>query len=482
MHTDYHYATIHGSSLDCGNSKGMENMSFKLVRTLRCRDLNIPGTLGKLTTVIGRLGADIGNISTVHFGHHYKVRDIEVFVKSKEDLAQLIDELSKLQEVVVLQIRDDVLELHKNGKVKMINTVSINSLDDLRRVYTPGVAEVCNLIVEQPSWKDTYTSIPYSVAIVTDGTAILGLGNIGPVAGMPVMEGKAALLQQLVGISGIPILLNTTDPDEIVETVKHIAPTFGGIQLEDISSPRCFLIEDRLEEEMNIPVMHDDQKGTAVVTLAALINACKLSNIVLQEAKIGLVGLGAAGLSIGKFLSRYTGNPTLGTARTEASMRRHADQGGIPSTIDEIMQTANIVIATTGVKGLIEPRMVKKGQIIFALSNPYPEIAPELAKAAGAALAADGKTINNLLGYPGIWRGTLDSKATKINYEMYSAAALAIADATYEGELVPNPIDPKVHLAVTHSIARAAMESGVAQRQLDDDYFENIAVEDPPWI
>jgi malate dehydrogenase (oxaloacetate-decarboxylating) len=319
------------------------------------------------------------------------------------------------------------------------------------------------------------------VAIVTDGTAILGLGNIGPVAGMPVMEGKAALLQQLVGISGIPILLDTKDPDEIVATVKHIAPTFGGIQLEDISSPRCFYIEDRLVNELNIPVMHDDQKGTAVVVLAALINASKRANIDLKQAKIGLIGLGAAGLSIGKFLLQYTGNPALGTARTEASKQRHAEAGGIPSNFDEIMQKADIVVATSGVRGLIEPKKVRKGQIIFALSNPYPEITPEEARAAGAALAADGRSVNNLLGFPGIWRGALDAKASKINNEMLKAASLAIAAATEEGRLVPSAVEPKVHLAVTHAVARAAMESGIAQRKLDDDYFTNTNCKDPLW-
>ncbi|MFC2067590.1 NAD-dependent malic enzyme [Chloroflexota bacterium] len=459
----------------------MDNLRYKIVRTLRCKNLNIPGTMGKLSTIIGQAEAEIGNVATVYLGHRYTIRDIDVFIESEEQLARLIDTVSKLEEVSVLQIRDDVLELHKNGKIRMINTVAINSLDDLHRVYTPGVAEVCRLIVEEASSKDIYTSIPYSVAIVTDGTAILGLGNIGPVAGMPVMEGKAALLQQLVGVSGIPVLLNTTDPDEIVTTVKHIASTFGGIQLEDIASPRCFDIEHRLEKELSIPVMHDDQQGTAVVTLAALINGCKLSHVILEEARIGLIGLGAAGLSIGKFLLRFTGNPTLGTAKTEASIRRHAEQGGIPSSFEEIMQTADIMIATSGVNGLIEPRMVRKGQIIFALSNPYPEIAPELAKAAGAALAADGRTINNLLGYPGIWRGTLDAKAVRINYEMYRAAALAIASITAEEELTPNPLDPKVHLAVAHSVAKAAMESAVAQRQLDDDYFENANIKKRPW-
>ena len=454
----------------------------KIVRTLRCKNANIPGTLGKLATAIGKAGIDIGNIATVHLGPHYTIRDIDVYAENEEQLNQAINEVSRLKEVSVLQVRDAVLEFHKNGKIKMISTVSITSLDTLRKVYTPGVAQVCRLIESQPSWKDTYTAIPYSVAIVTDGTAILGLGDIGPVAGMPVMEGKAALLQQLVGVSGIPILLNIKDSDEIVETVKHIAPTFGGIQLEDIASPRCFYIEDRLAQELNIPVMHDDQKGTAVVTLAALINACKLTKVVLQEAKVGLIGLGAAGLSIGKFLLQYTGNPAMGTARTEASVKRHAEAGGIPSSLDEIMQKADIVIATTGMRGLIDPSKVRKRQIIFALSNPYAEITPEAARAAGAILAADGRSVNNLLGYPGIWRGTLDAKAGKINYEMLKAATLAIAGAAAEGELVPSAIDPKVHLAVTHAVARAAVESGLAQRQLDDDYFANTDVKEPPWV
>ena len=460
----------------------MNNLSYTIVRTLRCKNTNIPGTLGKLTTTIGRVGAEIGNIVTVHLGHHYTVRDIDILVESEEQLAKLINEVSELRGVSVLQIRDDVLELHKGGKIKMLNTVLINSLENLRKVYTPGVAEVCQLIVDQPNSKDAYTSIPYSVAIVTDGTAILGLGNIGPVAGMPVMEGKSALLQQLVGVSGIPILLSTTDSDEIVETVKNIAPTFGGIHLEDIASPRCFLIEDRLEKELSIPVMHDDQQGTAVVTLAALANACRRTGITLEEAKVGLIGLGAAGLSIGKFLLHFTGKPALGTAKTEASIKRHAEHGGIPSTLDEIMRTADIIIATTGVSGLIEPRMVRKGQIIFALSNPYPEITPELALASGAALATDGRTVNNLLGYPGIWRGTLDAKATEINFEMYRAASSAITDATSEGELIPSVIDPKVHLAVAHSVAKAAVESGIAQRELDEDYFEDTNIPEPPSL
>jgi malate dehydrogenase (oxaloacetate-decarboxylating) len=457
----------------------MNDVSYRIVRTLRCKNLNVPGTLGLLATTIGQAGADIGNIETVHLGHHYTVRDIDIIVQSENSLEQIIDEVSKIPEVTVLEVRDEVLELHKQGKIKMVNTVPTDSLESLSKVYTPGVAEVCRLILEEPSWKDTYTSIPYSVAIVTDGTAVLGLGNIGPVAGMPVMEGKAALLYQFVGICGIPILLATTDPDEIISTVKNIAPSFGGIHLEDIASPRCFTIMEKLQKELDIPVFHDDQQGTAVVVLAALLNACKRTGVNLQELKIGLIGLGAAGLSIGRFLLSYTGNPTLGIAKTEASALRHVEHGGIRSSIDEIMQTADVVIATTGQSGLIKPDMVRKGQIIFALSNPYPEITPEAALSAGAALAADGKTINNLLGYPGIWRGTLDTKAREINFEMYCAASLAIANATAEGELIPHAIDTKVHLAVSRAVARAAMTSRIAQRQLDDDYFEDTIIEAP---
>src|ERR1035437_468139 len=257
----------------------MQNISYKIVRTLRCKNLNVPGTLGKLTTAIGRVGVEIGNIKTVSLGQHYTVRDIDVLVESDHHIERLLEEIGKLAEVSIVEVRDQVLELHKNGKIKTVSTVVIDSLDVLRKVYTPGVAEVCKLIVDHPDSKDLYTSIPYTVAIVTDGTAILGLGNIGPVAGMPVMEGKSALLEQLVGVNGVPILLNTTDPEEVVETIKHIAPTFGGIHMEDFASPRCFGIEEALVNALDIPVMHDDQKGTAVVALAAVINACKLHDM-----------------------------------------------------------------------------------------------------------------------------------------------------------------------------------------------------------
>ena len=367
---------------------------------------------------------------------------------------------------------DEILRLHKNGKIKIVSNTPIDSIAVLRQVYTPGVADVCKMIVNNPALKNIYTGISYTVAIVTDGTRILGLGNIGSVAGMPVMEGKAALLQELVGVNGIPILMGTKDAEEIIRTVKNIAPTFGGIQLEDIESPKCFTIFDRLEKELNIPVMHDDQQGTSVVILAGLINACKLAKISLQEAKIGLIGLGAAGLAVGKLLYRYTGKPALGTARSEASIQRHVTASGIASNFDEIMKTADIVIATSGVSDLIKPEMVHKGQIIFALTNPYPEIEPEMALKAGAFIAVDGKEINNVLGFPGLWRGTFDAQASKFTYEMYRAAALALAKAAPEGKLVPDVFAPGVFLKVTHAVAKAAMDSGVAQRKLGKEYFD----------
>lgn len=459
----------------------MQKKNYEISRTLRCKNVNAPGVLGRLTTAVGEAGANIGNVSTVYLGHRYTIRDIDVMVTDRQHMQKVINAVLKLKDVSIVEVRDEVLAAHKNGKIRMMNNMPVKSQSDLRKMYTPGVAEVCQLIKDHSDWKDTYTMIPYSVAIVTDGTAVLGLGNIGTYAGMPVMEGKAALMQQLAGVSGIPILVNTTDSREIVETVVRIAHTFGAIQLEDIASPRCFEILAALEQTLAIPVMHDDQQGTAVVTVAALVNACRLTKMELAEAKIGLIGLGAAGLGLARFLMPFTGNRVLGTARTEASRNRLAELGGTPSSIEEIMRTCDIVVSSTGVKGLIEPSMVKNGQVIFALSNPYPEIAPEAALAAGAALAVDGRTLNNLLGYPGIWRGTLDSRAAKINHEMYKAAALAIAGSAGEGDIVPSPLDPKVHLVVAHSVARAAMESGVARRRLDDDYFDCTDIKEPPW-
>jgi malate dehydrogenase (oxaloacetate-decarboxylating) len=270
-------------------------------------------------------------------------------------------------------------------------------------------------------------------------------------------------MEILVGLSGFPILLNTKDPDEIVQAVAAIAPTFAAIQLEDISAPRCFEIESRLQEMLDIPVLHDDQHGTAVVCTAALLVAARETGADLRKAVIGQIGLGAAGQAIGQMLMRLTGNPVYGADLSESAMERFAGLGGRKSDLKEIMAECNIVIATTGAPGLIKPEMVRSGQIILALSNPSAEIEPSLALERGAAFAADGKSVNNVLGFPGIFRGAVDANTPRITHEMLLAAAETIAAMAPPGELVPSPLDKKVHRAVARAVAEKAYEQGIAR-------------------
>jgi malate dehydrogenase (oxaloacetate-decarboxylating) len=443
----------------------------KFMRTVRVRNESQPGTLGRLLLAVGNAGGDVGTIQLLHESHLTTVRDITIYTADQAHMDLVLAAMEANPGTHVLAIRDEVLELHQKGKIAIRSRIPVDSLSILRRVYTPGVAEVCLKIAQDPSLARQYTAISHMVAIVTDGTAILGLGDIGPVAGMPVMEGKAMLMETLVGLSGIPILLNTKDPDAIVETVAAIAPTFSAIQLEDISAPRCFEIEERLQARLDIPVMHDDQHGTAVVTTAALKTASRLTGCPLDEAIIGQVGLGAAGNAIGKMLMKLTGNPVLGADLSADALARFAQAGGIPSSLREIMAQADIVIATTGVPNLIKPEWVRKGQIILSLSNPNPEITPEAALAAGAAFAADGKSVNNVLGFPGILRGAVDTYARHISHEMYLAAAETIARLTPADELVPNPLDKQVHQAVTRAVAQMAIRQGLA-RVTDLPYLE----------
>jgi len=435
----------------------------KLMRTVRCRNDPKPGTLGSLLVAIAAFGVDVGEIRLIQETHRAVIRDITIRVDDEAQLEQVLSAIEANPGTQLLAVRDEVLELHQKGKIAIRSRYTIDSLSILRRVYTPGVASVCMKIAADPGLARQYTAISHLIAIVTDGTAVLGLGDIGPVAGMPVMEGKAMLMETLVGLSGVPILLDSQDVDTIVETVATIAPTFGAIQLEDISSPRCFEIETRLQARLEMPVMHDDQHGTAVVTTAALTNACRQTGIALDKAIIGQVGLGAAGNAIGRMLMKLTGNPILGADLSQEAMQRFASQGGTPSDLRQVMAEADIVIATTGVPGLINPEWVRRGQIILALSNPVPEIDPETATAAGAAFAADGKSVNNVLGFPGILRGAVDTDARRISHEMYLAAAQTIADLAPPDELVPNPLDKNVHQAVARAVARAAIESGLAR-------------------
>ncbi|MGE7978375.1 NAD-dependent malic enzyme [Psychrobacillus sp. NPDC093200] len=433
----------------------MENQH--IIRNIIVETPSKPGNFAKVATAIGMGEGDIGDITTLKSGALTTIRDISVTSKSKKDFELIIKNIEAIGNGVKIQaISDDVLKAHEGGKIAMKSRYDVRSLGDLQRIYTPGVASVCMEIVNEPDKAQYFTSIGNSVAIVTDGTAILGLGNIGSVAGMPVMEGKSVLLDQFVGLSGIPILLDTSDPDEIVETIKHIHQGFGAILLEDIGSPHCFEIEERLKAELPIPVMHDDQHGTAVVALAAILSACRATEVNIKNAKIGQIGLGAAGLAICRMLMAYGVEEVYGLDRQEAAKERLLHYGGKTiDSLEEMMKNCDIIVATTGVEGLIKPEMVREGQIILALSNPNPEILPSIAIAAGAAFAADGRSVNNVIGFPGIFKGALNAGAKEITYPMLIAAAQAIVDYTRPGELIPNPLDPAVHYIVARAVEEA---------------------------
>jgi malate dehydrogenase (oxaloacetate-decarboxylating) len=435
------------------------------MRTIRVRNEQQLGTLGRLLVAVAEAGGDVGEVRLIQETSRYTLRDISIYTQDEAHMDQVLQAMEINPGTRILAIRDEVLELHQKGKIAIRSRIAVDSLSILRRVYTPGVAEVCLKIAKDPSLARQYTAISHLIAIVTDGTAVLGLGDIGPVAGMPVMEGKAMLMETLVGLSGVPILLNSKDPDRIIQTVETIAPTFSAIQLEDISAPRCFEIEERLQAKLDIPVMHDDQHGTAVVTTAALTTASRITGIQLEKARIGQIGLGAAGNAIGRMLMALTGNPVFGTDLSETALSYFEQVGGKRSSLKEIMQECDVVVATTGAGGLIKPEMVRKDQIILALSNPNPEIDPEIAIKSGAAFAADGKSVNNVLGFPGILRGAVDSYATCISHEMYLAAATAIADQTPHDELVPNPLDKNVHRAVARAVAQMAIQQGLARAE-----------------
>jgi malate dehydrogenase (oxaloacetate-decarboxylating) len=437
----------------------------KLMRTVRVRNVNKPGTLARLLASIADLGASVGTIEMLTETAQAVVRDVTVYAEDEEHMDHVIETMRVNEGTRVLEVRDEVLQVHQKGKIAIRSRFPIDSTAMLRRVYTPGVAEVCLKIADDPELAWLYTSISHLVAIVTDGSAVLGLGDIGPLASMPVMEGKAMLMETLVGLSGMPILLNTKDPDEIVQAVATIAPTFAAIQLEDISAPRCFEVEERLQAMLNIPVMHDDQHGTAVVSAAALKVIARRAGVDISKAVIGQIGLGAAGNAIAKMLMRLTGNPVLGIDLNETCLERFEREGGKRSSLPEIMSECEIVIATTGVPNLIKPEMVRKGQIILALSNPKPEIDPNIAMERGAIFSADGKSVNNVLGFPGIFRGAVDSRAPRITDEMLIAAADVLVYETPSGELMPNPLDKRVHHEVARAVAQTAIRQGIARAE-----------------
>jgi malate dehydrogenase (oxaloacetate-decarboxylating) len=439
-----------------------ETSTYTIKRT-RVKMGNEPILLGRFTMLVAERGARFGEITTVHIGKDHKVRDADIIAPSEAVFDEICDAIREVEGIDLLEVKDVVRETHRGGKIEVVPRVRVNSIDDLQLVYTPGVASVCKQIQANPGLAYELTGIQNSVAIVTNGTAILGLGDIGPVAGMPVMEGKAVLFQLLAGISGYPVLISSKDPGEIVRTVAAIAKTFGAIKLEDIRAPECFEIERQLDEALDIPVVHDDQHGTGVVVLAALLNIARYTHINLRRSILGIIGLGAAGNGIFRLCSAYGVQRVVGTDINETMTRHFVDGGGSPTSLEGVMAEADIVIATTGVPGLIRPASVRAGQVILALSNPDPEIYPDEAIAAGAAFAADGKSVNNALAFPGLFRGALDARATHVNNLMKIAAAEVIASFASEGDLVPNILDREVHAAVARAVKEAALKSGVVK-------------------
>jgi malate dehydrogenase (oxaloacetate-decarboxylating) len=419
----------------------------------------------------------VGDIRTIAVARHEAIREITVEVADLAHAERLADALRSLEGVSVLWYHDRAFIAHDGGKLRVLPVREVTSNQDMRDVYTPGVARVCTAIAEHPGLAPRFTTIGRTVAICTNGTRVLGLGDIGPLASMPVMEGKAMFYAQLAGISAVPILLDTKDVDEFVETVIRIAPSFGGIHLEDISAPECFEIERRLIEALDQPVMHDDVHGTAVVTLAAAIVACREVGKRLDEAVVGQVGLGAAGWGIATLIKDSGAERVIATDPGEAARERAAAHGIEPvADLETVMREADVVVATTGKPGLIPPELVRDGQIILALSNPDPEISIDAALEAGAAFAADGTVVNNVLGYPGMFRGALLAGATGMTTEMKRAAAWAIAGLTVASEsIVPDVLDPKVHDAVADAVRQAAIDCGVGKEDR-----EPATLEEPP--
>ena len=394
-----------------------------------------------------------------------------------------------------MSLRDDALEMHREnqGKLEITPNVKVTNKQQLSLAYSPGVAEPCKEIHEDSRKEYEYTIKGNTVAVVTDGTAVLGLGNIGAEASIPVMEGKAALFKSFAGINGVPIALDTTDTQEIIKTVKLIAPNYGGINLEDISAPRCFEIEETLKKETNIPIFHDDQHGTAIVTMAGLINALKIVDKELTNIKVVLNGSGAAGIAIVKLLHAYGVNNMImcdskgaiysgrnfGMNDTKTYVAKWTNKDKVEGSLEEVIKDADVFLGVS-VADILTQDMVKTmadDPIIFAMANPNPEINPNEAKQAGAKVVGTGRSdfpnqINNVLAFPGLFRGALDVEATHINEDMKKAAVEAIVHLIDENELhpdycIPGPFDKRVAPSVAKNVAKAAMESGVARIKID---------------
>ena len=458
--------------------------------TVRMGILNRPGMLGRVTSVIGKAGGDIGAVDLVEMTGDRVFRDMTIKARDSEHGQRIIDKLRKLPVVKISNISDRTFLMHLGGKIEVRSKVPIRTRDDLSMAYTPGVARVSLAIKEDPQRAFSLTIKQNSVAVVTDGTAVLGLGDIGPLAAMPVMEGKAMLFKELAGVDAFPICLDTKDPDKIVETVKLIAPAFGGVNLEDISAPRCFEIEARLRKELDVPVFHDDQHGTAVVVVAALLNALKIVRKDPRRLKVSVCGVGAAGTAVIKMLmtlgvrqiigvdehgtihrGRTVGMDFMKTWVSEATNPQNV-KGKMP----EALKDADVFIGLSvpGVLALRDVKRMARDRIVFAMANPVPEIQPEQAER-HVRVMATGRSdypnqLNNVLCFPGFFRGLLDIRARLVNDEMKLAAAHAIASCVGKSELGPEYIIPSVFNkqvapAVAREVARAAHKTGVARRR-----------------
>ncbi len=459
--------------------------------TVRCEYPNQPGMLGRITSAIGEAGGDVSAVDVVSTSGGKMVRDFTVNTSGIDHGQIVIDHVKAVPDLTLRAVSDPTFLLHLGGKIEMRPKTPVTTRDEMSKAYTPGVGRVCMRIHEDPEAVWSLTAKAHTVAVVTDGSAVLGLGDIGPEAALPVMEGKALLFKEFGGVDAWPVALDTTDPDQVVEIVKAIAPGFGGINLEDISAPRCFEIEERLRNELDIPVFHDDQHGTAVVVLAGLINALKIVGKRPEDLKVVLLGVGAGGTACAKIMMNYGVKNVIGFDRQGALCRNREYGSNVmkrwfadntnPDNLDcgaaESLEGADFLLGLAG-PGLVTPEQVSAmsdDAIVFALSNPDPEIWPEEIPS-NVRIMATGRTdypnqINNSLCFPGLFKGVLDVRAREINDEMKVAAASAIADVIPQRHLsedfiIPSVFDRAVARNVARGVAKAAQDTGVARRRV----------------
>jgi malate dehydrogenase (oxaloacetate-decarboxylating) len=458
--------------------------------TLRLEITNQIGIFGRIATAIGELGGDIDAVDIVRVGKGIIVRDFTVNARDESHEKEIANAVRKIPGVRILHVTDRTFQQHFGGKIEIRNKVPVKNRNDLSRVYTPGVARVCMAIYSDREKVYRYTIKRNSVAIITDGSAVLGLGDIGAEAALPVMEGKAMIFKEFANINAFPVCLSTTDTDEIVRTVKYVSPAFGGVNLEDISAPRCFEVEERLKKELDIPVFHDDQHGTAVVTLAALINAAKVTDRKIGKLKIVISGAGAAGTACCRIF-RETGVRNIivcdsagiiykGRKKNMNTVKKWISENTNPEmvkgSVSDAMQKADVFLGVSA-PNLITVEDIQRmspDPVVFALANPEPEIIPEDAYPYVRILATGRSDypnqINNMLCFPGLFRGLLDSRATNVNEEIKLAAARAIASTVDETELaedyiIPSIFDRRVVSAVAAAVADAAFRTGVAKKE-----------------